>query len=226
MRTCSTVERASVEVGDARGDRAEVIISETSESGGDDKCLLRPSLRGLTRSRTRALTMVAVVTNAIALTRPRVAAPRAARRRVTTAAASPNTSVSAPSSVSNLMPRDRSTTQEIAQVAAKKASVAVPAKGSEPDAAARPFNFAGSAILAFLIGGGLTVFRVLKTKMDEREEALYKAKMEAAQGGAEGGAEGGDEEGPRDRNARTDYSKFKEEMDAAAKEAEDKAEGK
>ena len=45
-------------------------------------------------------------------------------------------------------------------------------------------------------------------------------------GGAEGGAEGGDEEGPRDRNARTDYSKFKEEMDAAAKEAEDKAEGK
>jgi hypothetical protein len=62
--------------------------------------------------------------------------------------------------------------------------------------------------------------------MDEREEALYKAKMEAAQGGAEGGAEGGDEEGPRDRNARTDYSKFKEEMDAAAKEAEDKAEGK
>ena len=223
MRTCSAVERASVEVGDARGDRAEVIISETSESGGDDKCLLRPSLRGLTRSRTRALTMVAVVTNAIALTRPRVAAPRAARRRVTTAAASPNTSVSsAPSSVSNLMPRDRSTTQEIAQVAAKKASVAVPAKGSEPDAAARPFNFAGSAILAFLIGGGLTVFRVLKTKMDEREEALYKAKMEAAQGGAEGG----DEEGPRDRNARTDYSKFKEEMDAAAKEAEDKAEGK
>ena len=171
--------------------------------------------------------MVAVVTNPIALTRPRVAAPRAARRRVTTAAASPNTSVSsAPSSVSNLMPRDRSTTQEIAQVAAKKASVAVPAKGSEPDAAARPFNFAGSAILAFLIGGGLTVFRVLKTKMDEREEALYKAKMEAAQGGAEGGAEGGDEEGPRDRNARTDYSKFKEEMDAAAKEAEDKAEGK
>ena len=170
--------------------------------------------------------MVAVVTNAIALTRPRVAAPRAARRRVTTAAASPNTSVSAPSSVSNLMPRDRSTTQEIAQVAAKKASVAVPAKGSEPDAAARPFNFAGSAILAFLIGGGLTVFRVLKTKMDEREEALYKAKMEAAQGGAEGGAEGGGEEGPRDRNARTDYAKFKEEMDAAAKEAEDKAEGK
>ena len=171
--------------------------------------------------------MVAVVTNAIALTRPRVAAPRAARRRVTTAAAAPNTSVSsAPSSVSNLMPRDRSTTQEIAQVAAKKASVAVPAKGSEPDAAARPFNFAGSAILAFLIGGGLTVFRVLKTKMDEREEALYKAKMEAAQGGAEGGAEGGGEEGPRDRNARTDYSKFKEEMDAAAKEAEDKAEGK
>ena len=167
--------------------------------------------------------MVAVVTNAIALTRPRVAAPRAARRRVTTAAASPNTSVSsAPSSVSNLMPRDRSTTQEIAQVAAKKASVAVPAKGSEPAAAARPFNFAGSAILAFLIGGGLTVFRVLKTKMDEREEALYKAKMEAAQGGAEGG----DEEGPRDRNALTDYSKFKEEMDAAAKEAEDKAEGK
>ena len=81
--------------------------------------------------------MVAVVTNAIALTRPRVAAPRAARRRVTTAAASPNTSVSsAPSSVSNLMPRDRSTTQEIAQVAAKKASVAVPAKGSEPAAAA------------------------------------------------------------------------------------------
>ena len=170
--------------------------------------------------------MVAVVTNAIALTRPRVAAPRAARRRVTTAAASPNTSVSAPSSVSNLMPRDRSTTQEIAQVAAKKASVAVPAKGSEPAAAARPFNFAGSAILAFLIGGGLTVFRVLKTKMDEREEALYKAKMEAAQGGAEGGAEGGGEEGPRDRNARTDYAKFKEEMDAAAKEAEDKAEGK
>ena len=167
--------------------------------------------------------MVAVVTNAIALTRPRVAAPRAARRRVTTAAASPNTSVSAPSSVSNLMPRDRSTTQEIAQVAAKKASVAVPAKGSEPDAAARPFNFAGSAILAVLIGGGLTVFRVLKTKMDEREEALYKAKMEAARAG---GAEGGDEEGPRDRNARTDYSKFKEEMDAAAKEAEDKAEGK
>ena len=171
--------------------------------------------------------MVAVVTNAIALTRPRVAAPRAARRRVTTAAASPNTSVSsAPSSVSNLMPRDRSTTREIAQVAAKKASVAVPAKGSEPDAAARPFNFAGSAILAFLIGGGLTVFRVLKTKMDEREEALYKAKMEAAQGGAEGGDEGGGDEGPRDRNARTDYSKFKEEMDAAAKEAEDKAEGK
>ena len=171
--------------------------------------------------------MVAVVTNAIALTRPRVAAPRAARRRVTTAAASPNTSVSsAPSSVSNLMPRDRSTTQEIAQVAAKKASVAVPAKGSEPDAAARPFNFAGSAILAFLIGGGLTVFRVLKTKMDEREEALYKAKMEAAQGGAEGGAEGGGDEGPRDRNARTDYSKFKEQMDAAAKEAEGKAEGK
>ena len=167
--------------------------------------------------------MVAVVTNAIALTRPRVAAPRAARRRVTTAAASPNTSVSAPSSVSNLMPRDRSTTQEIAQVAAKKASVAVPAKGSEPDAAARPFNFAGSAILAVLIGGGLTVFRVLKTKMDEREEALYNAKMEAARAG---GAEGGDEEGPRDRNARTDYSKFKEEMDAAAKEAEDKAEGK
>ena len=170
--------------------------------------------------------MVAVVTNAIPLTRPRVAAPRAARRRVTTAAASPNTSVSAPSSVSNLMPRDRSTTQEIAQVAAKKASVAVPAKGNEPDAAARPFNFAGSAILAVLIGGGLTVFRVLKTKMDEREEALYKAKMEAAQGGAEGGAEAGDEEGPRDRNALTDYSKFKEEMDAAAKEAEDKAEGK
>jgi hypothetical protein len=167
--------------------------------------------------------MVAVVTNAIALPRPRGAAPRAARRRVTTAAASPNTSVSsAPSSVSNLMPRDRSTTQEIAQVAAKKASVAVPAKGSEPDAAARPFNFAGSAILAFLIGGGLTVFRVLKTKMDEREEALYKAKMEGAQGGAEGGGD----EGPRDRNARTDYSKFKEEMDAAAKEAEDKAEGK
>jgi hypothetical protein len=131
--------------------------------------------------------MVAVVTNAIALTRPRVAAPRAARRRVTTAAASPNTSVSsAPSSVSNLMPRDRSTTQEIAQVAAKKASVAVPAKGSEPDAAARPFNFAGSAILAFLIGGGLTVFRVLKTKMDEREEALYKAKMEGCPGRCRG----------------------------------------
>jgi hypothetical protein len=58
--------------------------------------------------------------------------------------------------------------------------------------------------------------------MDEREEALYKAKMEGAQGGAEGGGD----EGPRDRNARTDYSKFKEEMDAAAKEAEDKAEGK
>ena len=105
-------------------------------------------------------------------------------------------------------------------MAAKKAVVAVPAKGSEPATADRPFNFAGSAILAVLIGGGLTVFRILKTKMDEREQALYEARVEAA------AEEGG--EAARDRNDKMfgDYAETKEEMDAAAKAAADKAEGK
>ena len=109
-------------------------------------------------------------------------------------------------------------------MAAKKAVVAVPAKGSEPATADRPFNFAGSAILAVLIGGGLTVFRILKTKMDEREQALYEARVEAA---AEAAAEEGGE-AARDRNDKLfgDYAKTKEEMDAAAKAAADKAEGK
>ena len=105
-------------------------------------------------------------------------------------------------------------------MAAKKAVVAVPAKGSEPATADRPFNFAGSLILAVLIGGGLTVFRILKTKMDEREQALYEARVEAA------AEEGG--EAARDRNDKMfgDYAETKEEMDAAAKAAADKAEGK
>lgn len=166
--------------------------------------------------------MAAAVTNAIDLTRPRVAARRAPRRLVAAkASASSPDAASAP--VSNLGP-SRSSAREVAQVAAKKAVVAVPAKGSEPATADRPFNFAGSAILAVLIGGGLTVFRILKTKMDEREQALYEARVEAA---AEAAAEeGGD--AARDRNDKLfgDYAKTKEEMDAAAKAAEDKAKGK
>lgn len=158
--------------------------------------------------------MAAAVTNAINLTRPRVA-PRRAARRVVAAKAS----ASSPAPVSNLGP-SRSSAREVAQVAAKKAVVAVPAKGSEPATADRPFNFAGSAILAVLIGGGLTVFRILKTKMDEREQALYEARVEAA------AEEGG--EAARDRNDKMfgDYAETKEEMDAAAKAAADKAEGK
>ena len=159
--------------------------------------------------------MAAAVTNAINLTRPRVA-PRRAARRVVAAKASAS-SPAAP--VSNLGP-SRSSAREVAQVAAKKAVVAVPAKGSEPATADRPFNFAGSLILAVLIGGGLTVFRILKTKMDEREQALYEARVEAA------AEEGG--EAARDRNDKMfgDYAETKEEMDAAAKAAADKAEGK
>lgn len=159
--------------------------------------------------------MAAAVTNAINLTRPRVA-PRRAARRVVAAKASPD-AASAP--VSNLGP-SRSSAREVAQVAAKKAVVAVPAKGSEPATADRPFNFAGSLILAVLIGGGLTVFRILKTKMDEREQALDEARVEAA------AEEGG--EAARDRNDKMfgDYAETKEEMDAAAKAAADKAEGK
>jgi hypothetical protein len=159
--------------------------------------------------------MAAAVTNAINLTRPRVA-PRRAARRVVAAKASPD-AASAP--VSHLGP-SRSSAREVAQVAAKKAVVAVPAKGSEPATADRPFNFAGSLILAVLIGGGLTVFRILKTKMDEREQALYEARVEAA------AEEGG--EAARDRNDKMfgDYAETKEEMDAAAKAAADKAEGK
>ena len=154
--------------------------------------------------------MAAAVTNAINLTRPRVAPRRAARRVVAAKASAP---------VSNLGP-SRSSAREVAQVAAKKAVVAVPAKGSEPATADRPFNFAGSLILAVLIGGGLTVFRILKTKMDEREQALYEARVEAA------AEEGG--EAARDRNDKMfgDYAETKEEMDAAAKAAADKAEGK
>lgn len=166
--------------------------------------------------------MAAAVTNAIHLTRPHVAARRAPRRLVAAkASASSPDAASAP--VSNLGP-SRSSAREVAQVAAKKAVVAVPAKGSEPATADRPFNFAGSAILAVLIGGGLTVFRILKTKMDEREQALYEARVEAA---AEAAAEEGGE-AARDRNDKLfgDYAKTKEEMDAAAKAAEDKAEGK
>ena len=162
--------------------------------------------------------MAAAVTNAITLTRPRVAARRAARRVVAAkASASSPDAASAPDS--NLGP-SRSSAREVAQVAAKKAVVAVPAKGSEPATADRPFNFAGSAILAVLIGGGLTVFRILKTKMDEREQALYEARVEAA------AEEGG--EAARDRNDKMfgDYAETKEEMDAAAKAAADKAEGK
>ena len=145
--------------------------------------------------------MAAAVTNAIDLTRPRVAARRAPRRVVAAKA-----SASAPAS--NLGP-SRSSAREVAQVAAKKAVVAVPAKGSEPTTADRPFNFAGSAIL--------------KTKMDEREQALYEARVEAA---AEAAAEEGGE-AARDRNDKMfgDYAETKEEMDAAAKAAEDKAEG-
>ena len=162
--------------------------------------------------------MAAAVTNAITLTRPRVAARRAARR-VVAAKASAVPDASAPAPVSNLGP-SRSSAREVAQVAAKKAVVAVPAKGSEPATADRPFNFAGSLILAVLIGGGLTVFRILKTKMDEREQALYEARVEAA------AEEGG--EAARDRNDKMfgDYAETKEEMDAAAKAAADKAEGK
>lgn len=162
--------------------------------------------------------MAAAVTNAITLTRPRVAARRAARR-VVAAKASASSPDAASAPVSNLGP-SRSSAREVAQVAAKKAVVAVPAKGSEPATADRPFNFAGSAILAVLIGGGLTVFRILKTKMDEREQALYEARVEAA------AEEGG--EAARDRNDKLfgDYAKTKEEMDAAAKAAADKAEGK
>ena len=160
--------------------------------------------------------MAAAVTNAINLTRPRVA-PRRAARRVVAAKASASSPASSP--VSNLGP-SRSSAREVAQVAAKKAVVAVPAKGSEPATADRPFNFAGSLILAVLIGGGLTVFRILKTKMDEREQALYEARVEAA------AEEGG--EAARDRNDKMfgDYAETKEEMDAAAKAAADKAEGK
>ena len=160
--------------------------------------------------------MAAAVTNAINLTRPRVA-PRRAARRVVAAKASASSAASAP--VSNLGP-SRSSAREVAQVAAKKAVVAVPAKGSEPATADRPFNFAGSLILAVLIGGGLTVFRILKTKMDEREQALDEARVEAA------AEEGG--EAARDRNDKMfgDYAETKEEMDAAAKAAADKAEGK
>lgn len=162
--------------------------------------------------------MAAAVTNAINLTRPRVA-PRRAARRVVAAKASASSPDAASAPVSNLGP-SRSSAREVAQVAAKKAVVAVPAKGSEPATADRPFNFAGSAILAVLIGGGLTVFRILKTKMDEREQALYEARVEAA------AEEGG--EAARDRNDKLfgDYAKTKEEMDAAAKAAADKAEGK
>ena len=162
--------------------------------------------------------MAAAVTNAINLTRPRVA-PRRAARRVVAAKASASSPDLASAPVSNLGP-SRSSAREIAQVAAKKAVVAVPAKGSEPATADRPFNFAGSLILAVLIGGGLTVFRILKTKMDEREQALYEARVEAA------AEEGG--EAARDRNDKLfgDYAKTKEEMDAAAKAAADKAEGK
>lgn len=162
--------------------------------------------------------MAAAVTNAINLTRPRVA-PRRAARRVVAAKASASSPDAASAPVSNLGP-SRSSAREVAQVAAKKAVVAVPAKGSEPATADRPFNFAGSLILAVLIGGGLTVFRILKTKMDEREQALYEARVEAA------AEEGG--EAARDRNDKLfgDYAKTKEEMDAAAKAAADKAEGK
>ena len=162
--------------------------------------------------------MAAAVTNAINLTRPRVA-PRRADRRVVAAKASASSPDAASAPVSNLGP-SRSSAREVAQVAAKKAVVAVPAKGSEPATADRPFNFAGSAILAVLIGGGLTVFRILKTKMDEREQALYEARVEAA------AEEGG--EAARDRNDKMfgDYAETKEEMDAAAKAAADKAEGK
>lgn len=162
--------------------------------------------------------MAAAVTNAITLTRPRVAARRAARR-VVAAKASASSPDAASAPVSNLGP-SRSSAREVAQVAAKKAVVAVPAKGSEPATADRPFNFAGSLILAVLIGGGLTVFRILKTKMDEREQALYEARVEAA------AEEGG--EAARDRNDKMfgDYAETKEEMDAAAKAAADKAEGK
>ena len=158
--------------------------------------------------------MAAAVTNAINLTRPRVAPRRVVAAK---ASASPPDAASAP--VSNLGP-SRSSAREVAQVAAKKAVVAVPAKGSEPATADRPFNFAGSLILAVLIGGGLTVFRILKTKMDEREQALYEARVEAA------AEEGG--EAARDRNDKMfgDYAETKEEMDAAAKAAADKAEGK
>ena len=166
--------------------------------------------------------MAAAVTNAITLTRPRVAARRAACR-VVAAKASASSPDAASAPVSNLGP-SRSSAREVAQVAAKKAVVAVPAKGSEPATADRPFNFAGSAILAVLIGGGLTVFRILKTKMDEREQALYEARVEAA---AEAAAEEGGE-AARDRNDKMfgDYAETKEEMDAAAKAAADKAEGK
>ena len=162
--------------------------------------------------------MAAAVTNAINLTRPRVA-PRRAARRVVAAKASASSPGTASAPVSNLGP-SRSSAREVAQVAAKKAVVAVPAKGSEPATADRPFNFAGSLILAVLIGGGLTVFRILKTKMDEREQALYEARVEAA------AEEGG--EAARDRNDKMfgDYAETKEEMDAAAKAAADKAEGK
>tara|TARA_B100000405_G_scaffold290267_1_gene240215 strand:+ start:311 stop:799 length:489 start_codon:yes stop_codon:yes gene_type:complete len=162
--------------------------------------------------------MAAAVTNAINLTRPRVA-PRRAARRVVAAKASASSPDAASAPVSNLGP-SRSSAREVAQVAAKKAVVAVPAKGSEPATADRPFNFAGSLILAVLIGGGLTVFRILKTKMDEREQALYEARVEAA------AEEGG--EAARDRNDKMfgDYAETKEEMDAAAKAAADKAEGK
>ena len=56
--------------------------------------------------------------------------------------------------------------------------------------------------------------------MDEREQALYEARVEAA------AEEGG--EAARDRNDKMfgDYAETKEEMDAAAKAAADKAEGK
>ena len=214
MRTCSTVERASVEVTARIGDRAEVKFL-----GADDKCPFQSVGPQPTTHIVRARTMAAAVTNAINLTRPRVA-PRRAARRVVAAKASPD-AASAP--VSNLGP-SRSSAREVAQVAAKKAVVAVPAKGSEPATADRPFDFAGSLILAVLIGGGLTVFRILKTKMDEREQALYEARVEAA---AEAAAEEGGE-AARDRNDKLfgDYAKTKEEMDAAAKAAEDKAEGK
>lgn len=160
--------------------------------------------------------MAAAVTNAINLTRPRVA-PRRADRRVVAAKASASSPDAASAPV---LGPSRSSAREVAQVAAKKAVVAVPAKGSEPATADRPFNFAGSLILAVLIGGGLTVFRILKTKMDEREQALYEARVEAA------AEEGG--EAARDRNDKMfgDYAETKEEMDAAAKAAADKAEGK